>query len=607
MQRKQPIQRLNHYSKWKYIVLITTLVILLLSAIPTWYGEDAAVQITNKDGQIPSIVQLQNTLTDQGINVKRIEQKGDKTIVILQEEAQQAAAKNVLATVIDEDQKGTTLALSLAPAAPAWLQNMGFEPIKLGLDLRGGVQFLLDVDVNQVFQAQRNELSDSLKQELREERIRSVRFQKEGSDSLVVRLPSEEASHAAREFIHKNYPTWQVSNGDDFDLKLTLKETEKVAGRNLTVQQNLQTMRSRIEELGITEALVQRQGENRIRIELPGVQDPAAAKNVIGATASLAFYAVKEQGTGSTMEVPDENGRPVRVGRKPVLSGDHIVDARASLGEMGMAEVNIVLDSSGGKIMSEFSRHNVGKPMATSYNEYGRNSKGETTQSNKIISVATIQSQLGSRFRITGSGSLQESQELALLLRAGSLTAPVTIVEERTIGPTLGAENIQNGFAALGLGLGLTLLFMAVWYRRLGWVANIALVGNMVMLFGLLALIPGAVLTLPGIAGLVLTVGMAVDTNVLIFERIKDKQKEGRTLAQAIDRGFSSAFGTIFDANFTTMITAVVLYTIGNGPIQGFALTLGLGLLTSMFTGIFASRAIINLVWGRDSRHDVRI
>jgi len=607
MQRKQPIQRLNHYSKWKYVVLITTLVILLLSAIPTWYGEDAAVQITNKDGQIPSIVQLQNTLTDQGIIVKRIEQKGDKTIVILQDEAQQAAAKNVLASVIDDSKKGTTLALSLAPAAPAWLQNMGFEPIKLGLDLRGGVQFLLDVDVNQVFQAQRNELSDSLKQELREERIRSVRFQKEGSDSLVVRLPSEEASHAARQFIHKNYPTWQVSNGDGFDLKLTLKETEKVAVRNLTVQQNLQTMRSRIEELGITEALVQRQGENRIRIELPGVQDPAAAKNVIGATASLAFYAVKEQGTGSTMEVPDENGRPVRVGRKPVLSGDHIVDARASLGEMGMAEVNIVLDSSGGKIMSEFSRHNVGKPMATSYNEYGRNSKGETTQSNKIISVATIQSQLGSRFRITGSGSLQESQELALLLRAGSLTAPVTIVEERTIGPTLGAENIQNGFAALGLGLGLTLLFMAVWYRRLGWVANIALVGNMVMLFGLLALIPGAVLTLPGIAGLVLTVGMAVDTNVLIFERIKDKQKEGRTLAQAIDRGFSSAFGTIFDANFTTMITAVVLYTIGNGPIQGFALTLGLGLLTSMFTGIFASRAIINLVWGRDSRHDVRI
>ncbi|WP_122035555.1 protein translocase subunit SecD [Aliivibrio sp. EL58] len=607
MQRKQPIQRLNHYSKWKYIVLITTLIILLLSAIPTWYGEDAAVQITNKDGQIPSIVQLQNTLTDQGITVKRIEQKGDKTIVILQDEAQQAKAKSVLGSVIDEDQKGTTIALSLAPAAPAWLQNMGFEPIKLGLDLRGGVQFLLDVDVNQVFQAQRNELSDSLKQELREERIRSVRMQKEGTDSLVVRLPSEEASHAAREFIHKNYPTWQISNGDGFDLKLTLKEEEKIAVRNLTVQQNLQTMRSRIEELGITEALVQRQGENRIRIELPGVQDPAAAKNVIGATASLAFYAVKEQSTGSTMEVPDENGRPVRVGRKPVLSGDHIVDARASLGEMGMAEVNIVLDSSGGKIMSEFSRHNVGKPMATSYNEYGRNSKGETTQSNKIISVATIQSQLGSRFRITGSGSLQESQELALLLRAGSLTAPVTIVEERTIGPTLGAENIQNGFAALGLGLGLTLLFMAFWYRRLGWVANIALVGNMIMLFGLLALIPGAVLTLPGIAGLVLTVGMAVDTNVLIFERIKDKQKEGRTLAQAIDRGFSSAFGTIFDANFTTMITAVVLYTIGNGPIQGFALTLGLGLLTSMFTGIFASRAIINLVWGRDSRHDVRI
>lgn len=410
-----------------------------------------------------------------------------------------------------------------------------------------------------------------------------------------------------RHFVEQQYPQWQPTNGNGDNLILTLKEKEQTELRNLTVQQNLQTMRSRIEELGITEAVVQRQGENRIRIELPGVQDPAAAKKVIGATASLAFYAVKQEGTGSTMVLDDKQGRPVRVGRKPVLSGDHIIDARAGFGEMSTPEVNITLDSAGGHIMSEFSRHNIGKPMATSYSEYSRNDKGETVQTNTIISVATIQSQLGSRFRITGAGSLEDAQQLALLLRAGSLTAPVTIVEERTIGPTLGAENIKNGFAALALGMGVTLLFMAVWYRRLGWVANIALICNMIMLFGLLALIPGAVLTLPGIAGLVLTVGMAVDTNVLIFERIKDKLKEGRSFAQAIDRGFSSAFSTIFDANFTTMITAVVLYAIGNGPIQGFALTLGLGLLTSMFTGIFASRAIINLVWGRDSRHDVRV
>lgn len=305
--------------------------------------------------------------------------------------------------------------------------------------------------------------------------------------------------------------------------------------------------------------------------------------------------------------MPDQNGQLVRVKSSPVLTGEHIVDARANFGEMGMPEVNISLDSQGGKMMADFSGRHIGKPMATAYSEYSRNEKGEVVQTNKIISIATIQSALGSKFRITGAGSMQDAQSLALLLRAGSLTAPVTIVEERTIGPTLGAENITNGFAALALGLGMTLLFMAVWYRRLGWIANAALLANMVMLFGLLALIPGAVLTLPGIAGLVLTVGMAVDTNVLIFERIRDKLKEGNSLAKSINDGFSSATSTIFDANFTTMITAIVLYCIGNGPIQGFALTLGLGLLTSMFTGIFASRAMINLFWGKDTRRNVSI
>lgn len=366
-------------------------------------------------------------------------------------------------------------------------------------------------------------------------------------------------------------------------------------------------MRSRIEELGITEASIQRQGESRIRIELPGVQDPAAAKDVIGATASLAFYSVYDNPTRNTQTLKDTDGNRVVIARKAVLSGEHIIDARSGIGEMGSAEVNITLDSAGGKKMSGFSRHNIGKPMATVYSEYSRDRAGNSEKTSEVISVANIQSQLGSRFRITGAGTMAEAQELALLLRAGSLTAPVTIIEERTIGPSLGAENVTNGFAALALGLGLTLTFMALWYRRLGWVANGALILNMVTLFGLIALLPGAVLTLPGIAGLVLTVGMAVDTNVLIFERIRDKMKEGRSFASSIDRGFDSAFSSIFDANFTTMIVAVALYTIGNGPIQGFALTLGLGLLTSMFTGIFASRAIINLVWGRDQRHDVRI
>ncbi|EEZ39870.1 protein-export membrane protein SecD [Photobacterium damselae subsp. damselae CIP 102761] len=587
--------------------MVVTVAIMLLSAIPTWFGEDAAVQISAKGGPVPTPFAIKKELDDNHIAIKKIEQKPAHTIVILDEEDQQTKAKEVLAKLIKGENAEERLTLALEPAAPMWLQDMGFEPIKLGLDLRGGVQFLLDVDVNQVFKVQGQSLADDLRADFRKEGIRAARIEIMAADKLLVRLPSSDANSKIRHFVEQQYPQWQPTNGNGDNLILTLKEKEQTELRNLTVQQNLQTMRSRIEELGITEAVVQRQGENRIRIELPGVQDPAAAKKVIGATASLAFYAVKQEGTGSTMVLDDKQGRPVRVGRKPVLSGDHIIDARAGFGEMSTPEVNITLDSAGGHIMSEFSRHNIGKPMATSYSEYSRNDKGETVQTNTIISVATIQSQLGSRFRITGAGSLEDAQQLALLLRAGSLTAPVTIVEERTIGPTLGAENIKNGFAALALGMGVTLLFMAVWYRRLGWVANIALICNMIMLFGLLALIPGAVLTLPGIAGLVLTVGMAVDTNVLIFERIKDKLKEGRSFAQAIDRGFSSAFSTIFDANFTTMITAVVLYAIGNGPIQGFALTLGLGLLTSMFTGIFASRAIINLVWGRDSRHDVRV
>lgn len=604
MERKSNKRLLNHYSAWKYIVLIVTIIVMLFSALPTFYGEDAAVQVGAKAGLTLTPVALRDKLQAEGVTVKRIDQKNGETLIVLNEDNQQTLVKTLVSSMVKEPKE---LTLSLASAAPSWLQNLGFQPIKLGLDLRGGVQFLLDVDVDPVYQTQGEALVDSLRQFIREQKIRSTSVYLDQTNQLNLTLPDNDARAAVRQMMKQSYPNWQLSNTDGAGLQIKLSQEEQTKLRNLTVQQNLQVMRSRIEELGITEALVQRQGDHRIRIELPGVQDPAAAKNVIGATASLAFFEVKESGSVNAMVLNDKSGKPIYVSRTPVLGGDHIVDARASLGEMGMAEVNINLDRVGGQKMSEFSRTNIGKPMATSYSEYSRDEQGKAKQTQEIISVATIQSQLGDRFRITGAGTYQEAQQLALLLRAGSMTAPVTIVEERTIGPTLGAENVENGFAALGLGMGITLLFMALWYRRLGWVANIALISNMVILFGLLALIPGAVLTLPGIAGLVLTVGMAVDTNVLIFERIKDKLKEGRSFALAIDTGFDSAFSTIFDANFTTMITAVVLYSIGNGPIQGFALTLGLGLLTSMFTGIFASRALINLVYGRDVSRHVRV
>ena len=604
MEIKPNKRLLNHYAAWKYIVLIVTVIVMLLSALPTYYGEDAAVQVGAKAGLTLTPVALRDKLQAEGVTAKRIDQKNGETLIVLDEDNQQTLVKTLLSSMVTEPKE---LTLSLASAAPSWLQNLGFQPIKLGLDLRGGVQFLLDVDIEPVYQTQAEALVDSLRQFIREQKIRGASVHLDQVNQLNLTLPDNDVRAAVRQMMKESYPNWQLSNVDGASLQVKLSQEEQTKLRNLTVQQNLQVMRSRIEELGITEALVQRQGDHRIRIELPGIQDPAAAKNVIGATASLAFFEVKESGSVNTMVLNDKSGKPIYVSRTPVLGGDHIVDARASLGEMGMAEVNINLDRVGGQKMSEFSRANIGKPMATSYSEYSRDEQGKAKQTQEIISVATIQSQLGDRFRITGAGTYQEAQQLALLLRAGSMTAPVTIVEERTIGPTLGAENIENGFAALGLGLGITLLFMALWYRRLGWVANIALISNMVILFGLLALIPGAVLTLPGIAGLVLTVGMAVDTNVLIFERIKDKLKEGRSFALAIDTGFDSAFSTIFDANFTTMITAVVLYSIGNGPIQGFALTLGLGLLTSMFTGIFASRALINLVYGRDASRHVRV
>lgn len=608
MKTKHNQKLMNHYPIWKYLVLITAVVLLALSAIPTWYGEQPSIQIqtTNPKSILSSVIQLDRYLIEQGVSAQEITKSGEKTTLVFADEDSQSKARKVLdALVTDTD----TITYSYVSVAPQWLGDLGLSPIKLGLDLRGGVQFLLNVDIDQAFSEQRDAIQDEVRQMLRDERVRGVKVASDSVDGFKVTTQSVENLKLTHDYINKTYPNWMIKRSSN-ELLIQPSLQNKTEFQTITLQQNLKIMRERIEELGITEALVQRQGEHSIRIELPGVQDPSQAKNVIGATASLAFHQAKSPSEAKTSRdrvLNDNDGTPVTLVKKAVLTGEHIVNARAGFDNMGRAEVDISLDHAGGKIMSDFSGKHIGKPMATVYREYTTNAQGGAELNEKVISVATIQSQLGSQFRITGAGTIDEAQQLALLLRAGSLTAPVTIVEERTIGASLGAENIHNGFAALALGLGLTLTFMALWYRRLGWIANVALVTNMACLLGLVALLPGAVLTLPGIAGLVLTVGMAVDTNVLIFERIRDKLAEGRSFAQAIDQGFSSALSTILDANITTMITAVILYSMGNGPIQGFALTLGLGLLTSMFTGVFASRAMINLVWGRDSRRDVRV
>ncbi|MEL7366645.1 MAG: protein translocase subunit SecD, partial [Pseudomonadota bacterium] len=574
------------------------------------YGEKPSIQVTLSQSQENPVLshpgELNRYLSQRGISATQIDQVGAQTTLVFDDETEQTKARQALDALLG---KQDTISFSYVSVAPKWLSELGFSPIKLGLDLRGGVQFLLNVDIDKAFEDQRNSLIEETRDYLRQERVRGVQVSASGSEAFEVKAKNGEVLNQVNQYLGQNYPSWEVKRHSDF---LAVKPTaeNKSEFQRVTLQQNLKIMRDRIEELGITEALVQRQGEHSIRIELPGVQDPSLAKNVIGATASLAFHQARTASDVAAyvdVVLKNNDGMDVTLAKRPVLTGEHIINARAGIDKMGLSEVNISLDHAGGKIMSDFSASHIGKPMATVYREYTTNSMGETERRERVISVATIQSQLGSQFRITGAGSMEEAQNLALLLRAGSLTAPVTIVEERTIGASLGAENIENGFAALALGMALTLTFMALWYRRLGWVANMALLINMACLLGLIALLPGAVLTLPGIAGLVLTVGMAVDTNVLFFERIKDKLAEGRTFAQAIDLGFNSALSTILDANITTMITAVVLYSIGNGPIQGFALTLGLGLLTSMFSGVFASRAMINLIWGRDARRDVRV
>ncbi|CAH0536993.1 protein translocase subunit SecD [Vibrio marisflavi] len=599
---------INHYSKWKYVFLIVTVVILGLSAIPTWYGEQPSIQLTmaHPNEAISSVAKMAGYLKEKNIDVDKITQKGEKTTLIFNNENDQTLARQALDPLVG---KKDTITYSFVSVAPQWLTDMGFAPIKLGLDLRGGVQFLLNVDVDKAFSEQRDTMVDDIRDMLSKSSVYGVRFKNDTAVGFDVTSNDSSALNKVQNYIQSNYSGWSVKHYSD---KLTVVPTKsnREEFQNATVTQNLKIMRDRIEQLGITEALVQRQGANKILIDLPGVQDPTKAKKIIGATASLAFHEVipsTQSITADDIVLKNNEGQNVVLNRRPVLTGEHIINARANVDKMGMAEVDISLDHAGGKLMSQFSGTHIGKPMATVYREYQTNAKGQTERKERVISVATIQSKLGSQFRITGAGSLQQAQQLALLLRAGSLTAPVTIVAEQTIGASLGAENIHNGFAALALGMGLTLTFMALWYRRLGWVADVALLINMVSLIGLIALLPGAVLTLPGIAGLVLTVGMAVDTNVLIFERIRDKLREGRSLAQAIDQGFSTAFATILDANVTTMITAVILYSIGNGPIAGFAMTLGLGLLTSMFTGVFASRAIINLVWGRDGRRGLKV
>ncbi|PTB33688.1 protein translocase subunit SecD [Photobacterium phosphoreum] len=590
----------NRLSKWKYALLLLMFITLFLQAIPTFYGDIPALGIHPKKSEHVTLTDVKSILVADHISTVDIAINNNTIIATFEDIDSQQRAKLALTDAIAAK---ADITVQYQSAAPAWFATFGAEPVKLGLDLRGGVQLLLFVDLDAVYTKHTDAMVNEIRHTLREDKLRGVTIRKTTATNIVINTNTSALNNSIQMLLKTYAHQWHITDNGN-QIKLAITDDERLSLAQSAMAQNMSILRNRIGELGIVEASVQRQGRDHIRIELPGVHDPKQAKSVIGATASLAFY---EANAAGALTILDRNGAPVRLVRQSVLSGDHIINANSSNDEMGRPQVDIRLDGIGGDKMTTFSRQHIGQPMATVYTEYKLNNINKLVPHDQVINVATIQSTLGNSFRITGLDSVTEAQEIALLLRSGALTAPIQIVEERAIGPTLGAENIRAGFSALALGMAGMAIFLVCWYRRFGWVAIVGLSANLIMQIGLLVLLPGAVLTLPGIAGLVLTVGMAVDTNVLIFERIRDRLREGASLATSIDFGYRSAFTTIFDANITTLISAVCLYSIGSGPLQGFATTLILGLISSMICGIWGTRAIINPLWGRDNRRAIKI
>ncbi|MFC0309793.1 protein translocase subunit SecD [Gallibacterium melopsittaci] len=604
---------LNRYPLWKNLMVIFVVAIGILYALPNLYGEDPAVQISGTRGQVATeqtLTDVRQVLEQNKLPIKSIALENGSILAKFSSTDEQLLAKD---KILEKLGNNYSVALNLAPATPNWLTNIGASPLKLGLDLRGGVRFLMEVDLKSVLAKQQEQLQDNLRTELRKEKFVYKALQSGDNYSTVITLADQISPENVVRVLKRKHPNWDViSNGQN--VTLTLSETELTRLKTSAVEQNITILRKRVNELGVAEPVVQQQGAERIVVELPGVQDTARAKEILGATATLEFRMVNQTANVAAAEngmVPsdselqhDRNGRPVVVYRKTILGGEHITDANSGNDEYGRPQVNISLDSEGGNIMSEATKTAIGKPMATVYSEYkdsgqkDANGKAILIKHEEVINVATIQSRLGNTFRITGIDSPAEAQNLSVLLRSGALIAPIQIVEERTIGPSLGTQNIEQGLKASFWGLAIVVLFMVLYYRKFGLIANIALIANIIILVGVMSLIPGATLSMPGIAGIVLSVGMSVDANVLIFERIKEELRNGRSIQQAINEGYNGAFSSIFDANLTTILTAIILYAAGTGPVKGFAITLSLGVAISMFTAITGTRAIVNFLYG---------
>ncbi len=606
---------MNHYAGWKNSLIVFFLFISTLYAIPNLYGSDLAIQITGTGDYVvqeKDLKSINETLSENSVDYKSATIENNNVLIRFSDSKSQLTSKALLK---DSLNRNYVVALNLAPSIPQWLSSLGGRAMSLGLDLRGGVHFLLEVDMNAVTAMAMDRYYNELRTTLREDKLyKKIR---KDEDILVVSFKTEELKNEAKKVIKSDLPDLIIAEGSEqaLELGLEISSSAQAAAKLSALKQNITTLRNRVNELGVAEPIIQQQGTERIVVQLPGVQDTARAKEILGAVATIEFRMVDEKNDVQTAiqsgKTPAgskiykfKDGRPLLLKTNVITTGENIVDASSSMDENNQPSVSIVLDSSGGRSMLDTTKEFIGYRMAVVFIE----NKVETvledgiavkkrSKTQDIINAATIQGTFSNRFQITGLDSSREATNLALLLRAGSLSAPVEIIEERTIGPSLGADNIQKGLISVLVGFAFVLVFMGWRYRVFGLVANLALTINLITIVSILSLIQ-ATLTLPGIAGIVLTVGMAVDANVLIFERVKEELKATKNIQKAISAGYEKALLTIADANITTLIASIVLFSFGTGAIKGFAVTLSIGIITSMFTAIIVSRAVINIIYG---------
>ncbi|MGE4350179.1 MAG: protein translocase subunit SecD [Candidatus Berkiella sp.] len=617
---------LNKYPLWKYLLLLGILLVGLVYALPNLFGEDPAVQVLASTGSSldPSIIKkIEDRLKEKNIPYLSIKHENSTVLTRFSSPQIQLQAKEAIKEVVGENY---IVALNLAPKTPSWLTFLGASPMKLGLDLRGGVHFLMEVDIESSFSRYLESALGEIRSLMRENKLRYNQLYKVDNDKLVVvSFDSEAGAKDALKIINqhlKDYDFIQKKVDNRYQLLGHIKQASVQEITNSTVEKSISTLRNRVNELGVSEAVVQRQGLNHIIVELPGIQDTARAKDILGKTATLAFHleATEEAKKATPNITPpgtkwytDRGNRQVLLSKRVILTGDSIIGAVVgSDGQTGQPAVHVTVANKGLALWQKTTLENVGVGLGvvyietkTDFVEENGESVKKTWTSENLISFATIRSPLGNRFQITGF-TLAQAQDLAILLRAGSLPATITIVEERTVGPSLGQENIRLGKLSIAVGLGLIVVAMLLYYSVFGFIANLALVANVILLVAILSLV-GATLTLPGIAGIVLTIGMAVDANVLIFERIREELRLGLSAQAAIHAGFERALSTIIDANLTTLIVAVILFSVGTGPIRGFAITLTIGILTSMLTAIMGTRAMVNIAYGGRTVQKLRV